>query len=172
MGGFDEEYERLMSEAWQRAQARGRGDVADYLTLRAANDRLRSGGVEWLLDAFTALAGELNRRGAGLQLTRADAHRFRVGNSTMVGTELVLRRGVRALTIEAGWPRAPRDGVMRGGGLASARLSHFGDRSGGEELLLVASDSDTPRWLVLEETGARAELAREHVSRHVAKLLA
>jgi len=34
----------------------------------------------------------------------------------MVGPLLTLSFAVRALSIEAGWPRAPRDGFVRGGG--------------------------------------------------------
>jgi len=170
LGSLDEEYERQMGDARERARAQGRGDVLDYLDLRAANDRLRAAGVEWLVETFTALAGEANRAGAGLSLSRTEAHRFRVGNSTMVGTRLVLARGVRALTVEAGWPRAPRDGVVRGGGLASALVGHFGLRDAGDELLLVP-EGDSPRWLVLEKTGARSALLEERLSRHLAKLL-
>jgi hypothetical protein len=170
LDGFDEDYERELAEAQRRARAQGRGDVLDYLSLKAANDSLRARGVELLLGAFTALAGELNRAGAGVALSRADAHRFRVGHSTMVGSRLTLTRGLRSLTVEAGWPRAPRDGVVRGGGLASARVSHFGAPKAGEELLLLPEGSE-PRWFVLAETGARAELLEQHLRRHVARLL-
>ena len=167
--GFDEEYERMMREARERAS--GRGDVLEYLDLKAANDAARTRWVEWLLELFTAAAGELNRAGAGLTLARTDAHRFRVGNSTMVGTRLVLRRGVRQLTVEAGWPRAPRDGIVRGGGLASAAIGHFGDARAGDELLLVPDAHTDARWFVIEKTGARTELRPEHLRRHVARLL-
>src|SRR5256714_14637116 len=116
LSSFDEEYERRLAEARARATARGRGDVLDYLHLKAANDTLRARAIEWLLDSFTALAGELNRAGAGLSLARTDAHRFRVGHSTMVGERLVLRRRLRALTVEAGRARTPRRrGVGRRG---------------------------------------------------------
>ena len=171
LSSFDEEYERQLEEARARATARGRGDVLDYLHLKAANDTLRARAVSWLLDSFTALAGELNRAGAGLSLARADAHRFRVGHSTMVGERLVLRRGLRALTVEAGWPRSPRDGVVRGGGLASALVGHFGNRRADEELLLVSAEAETARWFVIEKTGARTELLEEHLRRHVVRLL-
>lgn len=171
MGGFDEDYEQRMREARERASGGGRGDVVEYLDLKAANDAARTRAVEWLLEAFTAAAGELNRAGAGLTLARADAHRFRVGNSTMVGTRLVLRRGVRALTVEAGWPRAPRDGIVRGGGLASAAIGHFGDARAGAELLLLPDASAEARWFVVEKTGARTELQPEHLRRHLARLL-
>ncbi|MDT5262922.1 MAG: hypothetical protein QOC61_1926 [Acidobacteriota bacterium] len=169
--GFDEEYERRLAEARERAGARGRGDVLEYLHLKAANDSLRSRGVEWLLDSLNHLAGELNREGAGLTLTRTEAHRFRVGHSTMVGTRLVLRRGLRALTVEAGWPRGPRDGVVRGGGLASALVGHFGDRRAGEELFLLPSDADDARWFIIEKNGARTELLEERLRRHLTRLL-
>jgi hypothetical protein len=171
VGGFDEDYERRMHEARERARGGGRGDVLDYLDLRAANDATRARAVEWLLELFTAAAGELNRAGAGLTLARTDAHRFRVGNSTMVGTRLVLRRGVRALTVEAGWPRAPRDGIVRGGGLASATIGHFGDPRAGDELLLVPDAHTDARWFVIEKTGARTELQPERLRRHLARLL-
>src|SRR3989440_8981482 len=134
LSSFDEEYERQLAEARARATARGRGDVLDYLHLKAVNDTLRARAVSWLLDSFTALAGELNRASAGLSLARTDAHRFRVGHSTMVGERLVVRRGLRALTVEAGWPRTPRDGVVRGGGVGSALVGPLRDRKAGEEI--------------------------------------
>jgi hypothetical protein len=170
LDGFDEEYEREMAEAQTRARAQGRGDVLDYLTLKAANDNLRARGVELLLAAFTALAGELNREGAGVTLARADAHRFRVGHSTMVGPRLTLARGLRSLTVEAGWPRSPRDGIVRGGGLASARVSHFGNAKAGEDLLLLPA-GEGPRWFVVADTGARTELREQQLRRHVFRLL-
>jgi hypothetical protein len=171
LSGFDEEYESRMEEARSRAHSQGRGDVAEYLSLRAANDSLRARAVESLLDSFMTAAGELNRAGAGLTLARTDAHRFRVGNSTMVGTRLTLSRGLRSLTVEAGWPRAPRDGVVRGGGLASARAGHFGDRAADEEFLLIPTGREGARWLVVEKTGARTELQEERLRSHVARLL-
>ena len=173
MGGFDEEYERKVAEARERARGGGRNEVLEYLDLKAANDAARARGVEWLLDAFAAVAGELNREGAGVALARTDAHRFRLGHSTMVGARLVLRRGLRQLTVEAGWPRAPRDGVVRGGGLASATVGHFGNARAGEELLLLLpphGEAD-PRWFVVEQTGARTEFQTERLRRHVARLL-
>src|SRR5215218_11405242 len=171
LSGFDEEYEQRMREARDRASGGGRGDVLEYLDLKAANDAARTRAIEWLLESFIAAAGELNRAGASLVLARTEAHRFRVGNSTMVGARLVLRRGVRALTVEAGWPRAPRDGIVRGGGLASASIGHFGDARAGSELLLVPDAHTEARWFVIEETGARTELQPAHLRRHLARLL-
>src|SRR5436305_12329295 len=76
LSSFDEEYERQLAEARARATARGRGDVLDYLHLKAANDTLRAHAVSWLLDSFTSLAGELNLFVTGLSLARSDSHRF------------------------------------------------------------------------------------------------
>ncbi|HEY0170142.1 MAG TPA: hypothetical protein VGB98_03745 [Pyrinomonadaceae bacterium] len=172
MGSFDEEYERKLAEARERAGGGARGDVLEYLDLRAANDAARTRAVEWLLELFTAAAGELNRAGAGLALARTDAHRFRVGNSSMVGARLVLKHGVRQLTVEAGWPRAPLDGIVRGGGLASALLGHFGNARAGQELLLLPLPDSEPRWFVIDQkTGARTELRPEDLRRHLARLL-
>jgi hypothetical protein len=161
----------LFAEAERRARATRGGEAADYFAVRAANDALRERGQKLLNETFTALAARANRAGAGITLSTTDAHRFRVGNSTMVGTRLVLARGVRSLTVEVGWPRLPRDGVVRGSALACARVSHFG--GGATDDLLLALDAEgTPLWLVAEKTGARTELSDEHLRRHFAKLLA
>jgi len=171
---LEAEWARRLQEAEARAHQSGRSDVADYLALRALNDVARNVGIEWLLATFTAHASEANAAGARIEVTRADEHRFGVGNSTMVGRLLKLTSGVRVLAIEAGWPRTPRDGIVRGGGLASARVSHFGKRRDDDELLLVqdAGDAAAPRWLILEATGARPALEEARVRQHVSKLLA
>jgi hypothetical protein len=176
---LEAEWARRLAEAEARARNVGRNDVADYLALRALNDVARNVGIEWLLATFTAHAGEANRAGGasgGVAIAHADAHRFRVGNSHMVGHRLTLTAGVRVLTVEAGWPRTPRDGIVRGGGLATARISHFGKPRDDDELLLVKNtDGDaqsSPRWFILDANGARhAAFAEARVRQHVAKLL-
>lgn len=172
MSEFDEEWARVLAEAEQRARARGRGDVANYLTLRQTNDCARSAGADWLFSTFIEHAGRANRNGSSIRIERREAHRFHLGNSVMVGTLLTLQSGVRSLMIEAGWPRAPRDGIVRGGGLAQARIRHFGLRNADEELLLVYAENKMPQWLVLERTGERNLLLEERVARHILKLLA
>jgi hypothetical protein len=173
---LDAEWARRVAEAEGRARRSGRGDVADYLLLRASNDAARSVGCAWLVETFQMIAGEANRAGASLTVALEDAHRFRVGHSTMIGRRLTLRAGVRSVTVEAGWPRSPRDGVVRGNGLARASVSHFGDRAAGEELLLVRGDDGTPRWLTLAGDDSHAPRPRESFSEasaraHVARLL-
>jgi hypothetical protein len=166
---LEEEWARALAEAENRARAAGRGDIADYLSLRASNDLARKAGSDWLFAIFTDFAGEANRRGASVRIERVDGHRFRVGNTTMVGLLLTFRMGVRSLMVEAGWPRAPADGFIRGGGLAGGRIRHFGNAAADEELLLVRSGSnDAPQWFVLEKTGTRSEFHEARARRHVA----
>lgn len=167
MSELDEVWAQAVAEAERRARATGRGDVAEYLRLRASNDLARSAGIDWLLNTFTTMAGQANRHGAGIQLSRADAHRFAVGTATMVGTLLTFRAGVRQLSVEAGWPRTPGDGFIRGGGLACGRIKHFGLRGMDEELMLVRQGTNAPHWTVLEKTGARAELVEARMRRHL-----
>lgn len=167
---FDEEYERHLTEAQRRARTQGRSDVADYLSVRSANDALRSRGVEQLFDVFTTQAGEMNRVGVGIAFTRTDPHRFSVGSSSMVGARIVFSRGMRSLTVEAGWPRAPRDGIVRGGGLACARLTHFGDPRAGCDLLLALAPGGAARWFSVEDSGARTELGEQRIRTHLFKL--
>jgi hypothetical protein len=168
---LDAEWMRRVASATERARAQGRGDVADYLTLRATNDLTRGIGCDWLFETFQAHAGAANRAGAGITLAHEDAHRFSVGHATMVGRKLIMRAGVRELVVEAGWPRTPQDGIVRGGGLACAQVTHFGDRARNASLLLVQSTTNAaPQWLVIEETRARTPLHEEHVRHHVARL--
>ena len=173
MSELEEEWARALAEAETRARSAGRGDIVDYIALRTSNDLARKTGMDWLFAAFTDSAGTANRTaGASVQIERTEAHRFRLGNATMVGKLLTFRQGVRALMIEAGWPRAPADGFIRGGGLAGARIRHFGKPAADEELLLVRPQSaDAPQWFVLEKEGTRSQFLEDRVQRHVARFL-
>lgn len=153
MSELDAEWQRVLAEVERRAHAKGRGDVADYVRLRATNDAARNTGIKWLLGTFTQLAGEANRRGANINIesSSGEIHRFSDAAATMVGVQSVLRFGVRTLTIEAGYPRQPADGFVRGGGLARANLKHFGDVRAGRGLLLVRDEKGVPRWFTIED---------------------
>jgi hypothetical protein len=85
----------------------------------------------------------------------------------MVGDLITFTNGVRALYVEAGWPRVPRDGVVRGGGLACANIRHRGIRQASEELLLTKSHNGTPVWKSLKHP----TLHESHMRRHIAILL-
>jgi hypothetical protein len=146
MSELDEAWALALSEAEARARQRGRGDLAEYLALRNSNDLLRKAGVDWLVTSFLNHAGDANRAGASIEVSNTDGHRFRMGTSTMVGRLVTLTNGVRRISVEAGWPRTPRDGIVRGGGLAAANVLHLGLRSLSEELLLTRISNGSPQW--------------------------
>ena len=151
MTELDEAWEVALAQATQRAHGAGRADIARYLDLRRRNDLLRRAATDWLIDAVFSLAADANRKGAAIQVERHEDHRFKRGAATMVGTQLILRRGVCALTVESGWPRAPRDGVVRGNALACANIKHLGQSRHDDELILVTSAKGLPQWFVLKE---------------------
>ncbi len=174
MSELDEAWEIGLAAAEERARAEGRRDIADYLALRSSNDLIRRIATDWLLQTFTQAAGVANRAGAGIQLSKEETHRFKVGNASMVGTRLSLGRGVRTLVIEVGWPRTPRDGFIRGGGLACGNLKHVGIKRANEELRLVVDVSGKPCWIVSGKASAHIEphdLHQSHVKNHFALLL-
>jgi len=168
MSELDEAWAAALSEAERKARLAGRGDVADYLALKNSNDLLRKAGVDWLVTEFTILAGEANRAGASIQIARQEGHRFPTGTSMMVGHLLTLTNGIRTLFVEAGWPRTPRDGVVRGGGLAAARIRHLGIKAANEELLLARSHTGAPAWKSIEKNYF---LLEAHIRRHLNILL-
>jgi hypothetical protein len=168
MSELDEAWAAALSEAERRARLAGRNEVAEYLALKNSNDLLRKAGIDWLLAEFTVVAGEANRAGASIQIAKQDGHRFPTGTSTMVGHLLTLTNGVRTLFVEAGWPRAPRDGVVRGGGLAAAHIRHLGIKSANEELLLARSKTGAPAWKSIEKNYF---LLEADIRRHLSILL-
>jgi hypothetical protein len=170
MGELDEAWAAALSEAEQKARLTGRRDVADYLSLKNSNDLIRKAGVDWLITVFTQLAGDANRAGASIQISNKEGHRFPMGTSTMVGHLLTLKSGVRTLFIEAGWPRTPRDGIVRGGGLACANIRHMGIKTANDELVLSKSNTGTPTWKSLLKK--RSVLHESDIRRHIAILIA
>jgi hypothetical protein len=169
MSELDEAWAVALAEAEQRARLAGRGDVAEYLALRNSNDLLRTAGIDWLMTTFVTLAGDANRTGASIQVAKSDGHRFRTGTSTMVGRLVSLTNGVRQLLVEAGWPRVPRDGIVRGGGLAAANVRHVGIRQADEELLLSRSSAGSPLWTSV--TKKPHAFHESDIRRHLAILL-
>lgn len=170
MSELDEAWAIGLAEAEARAQAQGRTDIAAYLALRTSNDLIRQVAGDWLLKLFTTAAGEANRAGAAIQVSTDDAHRFKMENASMIGPRLSLASGVRRLLVEVGWPRTPRDGFIRGGGLACGHIKHVGIKPANEELRLILDSSGTPSWIVIEKHGAGGdarELNERDVNAHV-----
>jgi hypothetical protein len=169
MSELDEAWAAALSEAEHKARLAGRKDVAEYLSLKNSNDLLRKAGVQWLIESFTVAAGEANRAGASIQISKSDDYRFHIGTSTMVGQLVTLSFGVRTLFVEAGWPRVPRDGIVHGGGLACANIRHLGIRAASEELVLAKTNTGTPNWKSL--TKQRPHLLQSDIHHHISILL-
>ena len=168
MSELDEAWAAALSEAERKARLAGRAEVAEYLSLKNSNDLLRKAGIDWLLAEFTILAGDANRAGASIQIAKQEGHRFPTGTSTMVGHLLTLTNGVRTLFVEAGWPRTPRDGIVRGGGLAAANIRHLGIKTANEELLLSKSTTGAPEWKSIKKNHL---LLEADIRRHLYILL-
>jgi hypothetical protein len=141
----------MLDAAALKAVAEGRGELAGYLRLKATNDAIRSTAVSWLVETFIQAAGEAMRQHTNLFVEREDPHTFKRGNSTMVGTLVEMKQGVRKLSLAAGWARHPSHGIMEKGALAFARFTHLGMPKAGGELRLV-HDEDLPQWL--DESGS------------------
>src|SRR5437879_2741967 len=118
MTELDRIWSQMLSGNAAKAGDSGRQHVAEYLRLRATNDAIRAAGVGWLFDTMIEIAGRAMRDRFGIIIEREDPHSFTRGSSNMVGSLLEIRQGVRCLTVEAGWARTPRDGIMQKGALA------------------------------------------------------
>ena len=166
MNELDDVWEQMLAVAIKNAQAAGRGQVAEYLQLKASNDAIRSTGCKWLFDSFLEISEEVNKLGIKLDIEKEEPHRFEAGRSTMVGWLLRFRFGLRALTIEAGWPRTPGDGFVRGGGLACGRITHFGVGKANAELLLAHSNDKIPEWFAIAPEKPRKAVYTEDLKNH------
>jgi hypothetical protein len=86
----------------------------------------------------------------------------------MVGSLIRFRFGVRSLTIEAGWTRTPADGFMRGGALAAARLTHFGQAKHNAELVLLRPGDNAPQWFAVTRNNTLAVFDMRSILEHFA----
>lgn len=171
MSELDEAWALALAEAEDRARAAGRADLTEYLSLRNANDLKRKIGRSWLLDTFAALAAEANAAGAAIEISREGGHRFRVGNSSMVGSSVSLNKGVRMLLVEVGWPRIPSDGFISGGGLALANIRHFGLKSANQKLRLLINPDGSPGWVVENKVDGHSQILESDLRNHITILL-
>ncbi|MGI8470004.1 MAG: hypothetical protein ACR2N3_16310 [Pyrinomonadaceae bacterium] len=166
MDELNEIWAKMLCDATIKAQAAGRADIAEYLALKSANDSLRAIACRWLFDSFLELSDEANRRGIKLDIENENPHRFTVDYSTMVGSLIKFNYGLRNLTVEAGWTRTPQDGFIRGGGLARARISHFGMSKSNAELLLVRSSENIPQWYSVDREDGRQLFNSNNLRKH------
>ena len=171
MSELEDAWAGALAEAEARARAAGRKDISEYLALRSANDAIRKVAANWLFATFETLTDEANLAAAGIQISRDDEHRFKVGRATMTGRRLSLGKGVRQLIVEAGWPRTPRDGFLRGGGLARANIKHLGIKSASEQLQLVIDHEGPPRWIRQRSVEPDPEIHETDIRNHISILL-
>jgi hypothetical protein len=165
MNDLERQWAELLSNATKRAAEAGRGDIADYLNLRAGNDAIRQNGIEWLFKTLTDIAERTAERITNISAEREEPHSFQLGNSRMTGAVLRFRLGVRCLTLEAGWTRLPGDGIMRGGSLAAARITHFGIPKANMDLYLVRS-GDGYIWNFQTRDDIRGFFGSQHLAAH------
>lgn len=173
MPELEEIWTDVLREAKQHAANLGRKDVLEYLNLREANDTARRVGIQWLLQTFLDVANEAKRRGLNLSIEETEPHSFAHYTAIMRGAKVKLTLGVRALTVEAGFPRTPQDGFVRGGGLACAKISHFGLPKSNADLLLVKSSNpkEAPIWFAIDENNLRQPFSTAHLKNHFAVFL-
>ncbi|MGE0244388.1 MAG: hypothetical protein AB7Q37_01985 [Pyrinomonadaceae bacterium] len=156
----------MLSSASARARESGRAEVADYLDLRSSNDLIRRAGVKWIFDTMLELAAEANRSRLSVTIDRIDPHSFEHAGANIVGSRLEFRHGVRCLTVEAGWTRTPTDGFIRGGGLAIARLRHFGIPAAGTTLSLIKG-GEVAEWRPIDGERVGGIVEMHHLGRHI-----
>jgi hypothetical protein len=165
MNELDDVWSEMLERAIAGAESSGRRDVADYLNLKAANDRIRQTGVKWLFDSFLELAGEANRLNTAISMENEHPYSFTFKGANIVGSLLRIRQGVRCLTVEAGWTRTPADGFMRDGALAIARITHFGLAKSNADLIL-ARPGEVPKWFSMPDEYTRRNFRVEDIAAH------
>lgn len=165
MNELEQVWPQILEQAIAEARAGGRHDVADYLALKASNDQIRVAGVKWLFDSTIEAAAEANRGVRGIAMEREEPHNFLAGSSNMVGSRLILRYGVRLLSIEAGWTRTPKDGIMRRSSLAYAKITHFGMPKQNQELFLLRRD-EIPNWFAARADDSLQAFDSQELLRH------
>lgn len=165
MNEFERQWSELLKNATKLAAETGRDDIAEYLSLRASNDTIRKTGIEWIFEMLTAFVAKADQNGYSLKAEREEPYSFRLGSSNLTGSVLRIRQGVRCLSVEAGWTRAPGDGIMRGGALAAGKISHFGIPKANMEIYLVRS-GDAYIWNFQTRNDLRGYFGSEHLAAH------
>jgi hypothetical protein len=167
MEELEQVWSQMLARALHAARVAGRSDMADYLSLKAANDLLRAASVKWLFDSLIEIAMDASRSSPSITVERNDPHSFNFNGANIVGSVLKVRQGVRCMSAEAGWTRTPADGFMRSGGLAVARINHFGMPRANAELLLTRT-GEAPLWNRLVDGRVAGIFDEEEIRRHFA----
>lgn len=148
--------------------------TAEYIALRAANDRVRQRGLEWFWDAIQELTAQENSTAPVVLQTARQEWQFNVGKSVMVGERFGVRFRGKTLLIELGWPREPEHGFVPGNGLArgqvSFSLSPILVERVTDELILKAGANGEPQWFSFVNGKPESELTRERIHGYIRKL--
>lgn len=166
MNELDDIWSEKLSDTIEQVRGSGRGDLADFLELKAANDAMRQTEIENLFKLLIDRALSFENIDKNIQVERESPHSFVHRNATMSGYLLRLSRGVRCLTVEAGWTRRPGDGFMRFGALVFARITHFGLPEKNVELILKPNDGNN-LWHIVRFGSPAEAIERDGVERHV-----
>lgn len=167
---LDEFWSEMLSDASRAAREAGRHHVADYLELKARNDAIRNAGVRWLFDALMEFAGEANRRQIAVTADSEQPYNFSDHGHNMAGSRLILRHGIRCLSLEAGWTRTPSDGFMKGGSLAVAKIAHFGLAKFNSRLLLRMQEGKLV-WHAVDDDGKETAADLHFLGSHFEKFI-
>lgn len=137
----------LLDEEIARGSVSAEGVFQDYLSVRGANNDIRVRATDWLFGSFAELSERLSSQGLELPLERSDDIRFTFLGATLLGSAIAFSNGVRRLSCEVGSIKAPGHGIIKGGGIAIARISHFGIPEKEQTLRLVVGE-ESARWVV------------------------
>lgn len=138
---------KLLDEQIALGNVSADGVFQDYLTVRGVNNEMRGNATEWLFKSFEYTALRLTSDGFALSPDCAELSSFSFSGATLSGPSIAFPFGVRKLTCEVGSIKAPGDGIIKGGGIAIARISHFGMPEKEQFLRLVIGE-ETARWVV------------------------
>lgn len=150
MNELDDVWENLLEQNDFDVKTAGTDDIADYIALKEANDKIRTTAVKWLFDILLEAVTRTNAKNARITVEQKEFHKFEHRNAVLTGSLLRFRQGVRCLTIEAGWTQTPNDGFMRGNALAYSKFTHFGFAKKNAELVLRRTD-ELPEWFVVDD---------------------
>jgi hypothetical protein len=167
MNDFEALLAAQLAGAIENARASGRDDIADYLALKAANDSIRQRETDDLFKAFIGIALSAENVARSVKVERESPHSFEHANANIKGSLLRMARGLRCLTVDAGWTRAPADGFMRFGAMAVARIRHYGipEKNAG---LVLKPHADAYSWFEVRNDAVSQQPFRpEDVRRHL-----
>src|SRR5688572_8269486 len=85
MNELDELWSAKLSDAIEDARASGRSDLADYLSLKAANDAVRQAEIDKLFQHFIDLALSAENVEKNIRVEREAPHSFLHRNANMKG---------------------------------------------------------------------------------------